>query len=363
MATPRYTFYFHDLASNTLIATLPLTEVRWTLLLNQSGTFSAKLPLSDRGLVPDPEKALAATVPEETICYIDRGGVIVGHGSILTRHYDLATDTLELGGQDLWYWMSRREISEDQTFIGVDMLEIQRQLVAYAQAKENGDLGILLDDNLLSGVTRDRTYLGADLKKVDEMCSDLAALTPGFEFKVRCRWEGNSIARRLIQAYPRFGVDASTTQYVWAHPSGAITDFTWPEDGTASARRVYAQGTQSTDGTREIAISSATPAYPLTETSLSYDASTDSGSLQEFADAQQAARAQPLTVPEVEVYGPIDPVFGAYSEGDCARYRIRKGVSGRWWNGMDSVYRIIGLDITLNSDGSEKVKHLLSAAV
>lgn len=359
----RYTFYFADLQTNTLSMILPLTEVRFASYLNRAGTFSAKLQLADRRLVPDPVAAIAATTPEQAIVYVDRDGQLVAHASILTRSYDIATDTLSLDGQDLFWWFGKRLLGNNLSY-NEDMMQVFRDLVTFTQGQPAGNLGIAIDNSVLSGVTINRVYQGDQQSNLGTILTELANLTPGFEFKVRAVWVGGVPQRQLLMAYPHFGIPAQTTGLLWAYPAGAITAMTWPEDGTVTARKVTALGNPQPDGTRPIAVSpaSGSPGYPLTEETISFsiDLAAD---LQVAANAEEALRNGPITLPEVTVYGPIEPVFGTYAEGDHARYRIRAGTSGRWWAGMDTVWRIIGQEVTLLPDGTEQVKHLLSAAL
>jgi hypothetical protein len=367
-----YTFYFADLATNALLGVLPLTEVSFDLLLNQSSTFQAKLPLADRRLVPDPDEAVSWTEPRESVVYVDRGGIIVAHASILTRSYDLATDTLTLGGQDLWYWFGRYCVRSDLAF-NEDMLKIQRDLVAHAQAQSGANLGIATDDSVNSGVVLVRNYAAitgtqaagsgtSDSGNIATACANLASLNPGFEFKIRARWDGSVPKRELIQAYPRFGVAASDTNYVWSYPQGAITSMRWPEDGTGAADQVVAMGNQQADGTRPYATSAAAVGAPGAVDVLTFSVD-DTPTLQMLADAVQRVRAGNIEIPEVTVFGAVDPAFGSYSVGDHARYHIRAGVRGRFYSGMDSVWRIIGLRVAVRPDGREDVTHLLSPAV
>lgn len=364
---PRYRFYLARLDSNIVMATLPLTEVSFSNLLNQAGTFSAKLPLSDRALVPDPDLAMSATQPEQTVLYIDKGGQIVHASSILTRSYDLASDTITIGGQDLWYWFSKRVIVDSLSYTNVDILQIMRNLVTYAQGQPQGSLGIAVDNTLNSGVTRTRNYPSlasgqAGPASIAVACQELAALNPGFEFRVRAQWVNGVPQRQLQLAYPHFGIPAASTQLMWSYPGGPIEAMTIPEDGTATARRVIALGNQLPDGTRQIATSAETIGFPLTDTTLSYSVD-DAPSLQDFANNEQAARANPIMIPQVTVYGRPSPMFGTYHEGDHARYKVRPQTSGRYWtNGMDTVWRIVGLSVKIRQDGTEDVTHLLSAA-
>lgn len=82
MATTTYRYLFTNLATQEIIAELPLTGVGFTQQLNQAGTFSGHILLSGlndnaTGVNSSTYNVLNATIPAKTDLYVDKDGVLV----------------------------------------------------------------------------------------------------------------------------------------------------------------------------------------------------------------------------------------------------------------------------------------------
>src|SRR3954462_6964694 len=89
-----YTYYAADLMTGQLLDEIPLSDVSFTLPINDAGTLSATVPLYSRS-------GLAQTLATaRTALYVDRDGVLVWGGVLWTRRYDAKDTSLQLDALD-----------------------------------------------------------------------------------------------------------------------------------------------------------------------------------------------------------------------------------------------------------------------
>lgn len=318
-----YTFIAADLVTNTILDELPLSGVTAGFTLNGVGSFGATLALGD-----DKVKkidAIGATQTGRTVVYIDRDGTLVGGWILWTRRYDSETKKLTLGGQDLWSYFRRRMIRADAVFAGQDQLAIAQSIINTAQAATGGNIGIQVGAET-SGVLRDRTYYGYELKQVAEAVEQLSAVQGGFDFRIDVSYVGGVPTRRLILGYPFVGQPANVSNLVFELSNGGnIKSYTYDEDSTTQATSETATG--SGDGPARLTSVQTnadliTAGYPLLEDTTSYGDVIEQATLDGHAVADLAAHDEPVVVPEFVVDPDSDPVLGSYICGDYARFII-----------------------------------------
>lgn len=341
MAT--YTYFFADLLTDAIVAELPLSGVKYERKLNASGSWGARVPLGDDRLAGlDP---VAATIPGRSAVYIDRDGVIVFGGIVWTRRYSIDDDgngALDLAGLDLWSYFWRRLIRATYAFDGVDQADVVAALISTAQAATGGDLGVTVPA-VATGILRQGTYYGYELKIVAEAVEQMAARIDGFDFRLDLAWPGPS--KTLTIGYPRLGVEAFATDLLFDLP-GNVLHYEWPEDATRQTTEALAVGA----GEGDDMLLASTPradlladGWPLLEAQASYKDVRFLDTLQEHADAEAEASGLPVTIPALTVRGDVDPVVGSYDVGDDARIVI---VDDRFPAGVDTYSRIIGFEVT-----------------
>ena len=114
MATNKVTYIFADLLTGDYLAELPLQQVTYSSVINGSGQFQATLN------VEDPHVAamdwISATMPGRTIIWIDIDGALVWGGVLLTRRYTMGSQTIQLGGNDLWSYFNSRVQAADYSY-------------------------------------------------------------------------------------------------------------------------------------------------------------------------------------------------------------------------------------------------------
>jgi hypothetical protein len=356
--TTTYRYLFADLLTNEIIAELPITGVSFTQQLNQAGAFSAHLLLS--GVNVTGYNVDASTEPTRNAVYVDRNGVLVWGGVIWSRSYNSASQVLSITAREFESYFEHRLIATTEAFNNTDQLEIVRTLIDNAQALPNGDIGVITGAET-SGILIDRVYYDYEYKNVYAAIQDLSRQDDGFDFNIKVEYDAitNEPLKTLVLGYPRTGNidtgvgDISTPVFIF--PAGNIVEYDYPEDGSIVSNNLYVTGAGSNEGkllANSVDLPSFTAGFPLLDTTVSYSDITDQTVLNELASAQVQALATPPPIISVVVPAFVQPEYGTYSIGDDARLIIQ---DERFPNGLDAVYRIVGLNVLPGEDGPERV--------
>lgn len=388
--SPIYTYEIADLRTGTILGDLPLTGVKYTKKINDSGTLTGSFQLESRKAsnrrVDD---AYNWTTPALRSCTVYRDQQPVWGGIIWTSGYDSATGKVTIGAGDYWSYFDHRMVLPVLTltpragenhkapdlgyvaglvtsYAATDQSDIARDLVTLAQLHTGGSLGITMDSSL-SGILRDRVYEGHQLVRVGDALRKLAGVLDGSDMLfdvVGVDAMGKPI-RTFLLGHPNLGATGST--HVWEYGANLV-DYTWPRDGTGRDTREFANG----DGTAEgapIAVSEDTAAYtaeggswPLLEGEQQYSGISDEQTLQDHADAEQYARRRPVVLPRFRVRGDMAPQVGEWAIGDDARAEIEDD----WFqHGISASIRIIGAEVSPGGaeDGDEIVDLIVTPLV
>lgn len=350
-----YRYLFADLLTNSIVAELPLTNVNFTQALNASGSLQGHIQLA--GLSPA-FNAINGTVPGRTAIYVDRDGVLVWGGIIWSRDYSSASQTIQLAAREFESYFERRRITTTQVFTAQDQLLVARTLVNNAQSATNGNIGVTVGTET-SGVTISRTYYDYELKTVYSALLDLSRSTDGFDFNIQVAYDGSGIPTKTLRLnYPKSGTRYSASDPfapVFELPAANIIEYSYPEDGSTAANKLYVVGAGSNEGKTIISASDTTKltdGWPLLEDSTNYSDITDNTLLTNLANGQISAVSYPPTTLRIVAPPYVAPTLGSYGIGDDARVRI---LDDRFPNQLDATYRIVGLAVTPGENGPERV--------
>lgn len=353
---PVYKYLAVDLLTDRLIAELPLAGVRYGQILNRAGSMDAStltLPVGDANAARD---YLDGTDPNRRGLLIERDGVIVWDGWWRNREFKQAGFGFDqLRAEERWSIFHWREVRNTLTYSDTtdDQLAIARSLVAYAQAKPGGDLGVGAGSEL-SGVKRQLVVNFYEARKVGQIIEDMTDNIDGFDFTVETAVVGEDIIRTFRCFYPRRGHTAVTTGLVFEWGSN-IVDLAWPDDGTNSANSYFAIG--AGEGDAMLRSTAAWPekfdeGYPLLEDSLSLKEVSIQATLDGHAQRALQDQGVPVSLPKLTVLGdvntkgePVDPQYGSYVPGDEARISIPAGQTPRFPDGLDTYRRIVAIDV------------------
>lgn len=353
--TTTYRYLFADLLTNDIIAELPLTGVAFTQQLNQAGTLSGHILLG--GLDTAAFNVDNSTVPARNAIYVDRNGTLVWGGIIWGREYDSESQTLSISAREFESYLERRRINSLLNFNNIDQLAIAQSLVTNMQSAPYGNIGIQIGIET-SGILLSRTYYQYELKTYYNALQDLSRAEDGFDFNIIVQYDGsNTPTKTLVLGYPRLGTVYSTTNPsapVFEMP-GNMVSYNYPEDGSIAANKVYALGAGSNEG-KLISIQEDTAKFldgwVLLEEQANYSDVTDQVYLDQLALGQVNAVSYPPTIIKIVIPAFASPEFGTYQIGDDARLRIK---DVRFPNGLDEIYRIVGLSVEPGEDGPERV--------
>jgi hypothetical protein len=360
MAVTEYRYLFTNLATSEIIAELPLTGVSFTQQLNQAGTFTGHLLIS--GINTDQFNVMPSTIPGKTGLYVDRNGELVWGGVIWGRTYNSQAQTLTFQAREWVSYFERRRINQDIAFTQIDQLVIAKDLMQNAQSETYGDIGIVYntEGQTTSGVLVDRVYYFYELKTVFNAIQDLSRQGDGFDFHIDVYYDETTHlpVKAFNTYYPRLGTAYSPTSLtapVFEFPAGNIVEYEYPEDGSIAANTVYALGAGSNEGKLLSVAQDLTKfaeGWALLEDQANYSDVTDISVLDSLAAGQVRALAYPPTTLKVVAPPYVNPEFGSYVVGDDARIIIQ---DNRFPNGLDAIYRIVGLSVQPGEDGPERI--------
>lgn len=390
MAFSAYTYQVADLRTGTILGDLPLTGVKYTKKLNDSGTLVGTFQIESRNATRRRvDDAYNWTTPAIRSVTVYRDEQPVWGGIVWTSNYDSATGKVSIGCGDYWSYFDHRmvlpvltltpRVGENHTapdpgyiaaltttYTAVDQNQIARNLVTLAQSHTGGSLGITMDSSL-SGILRDRLYEGHQLIRVGDALRKLASVLngPDMLFDVVSVDAMGKPVRTFLQGDPYLGTSGST--HVWEYDANLV-DYSWPRDGTDRDTREFANGDGSAEGA-PIAVSEDTAAYtaegggwPLLEGEQQYSGIADEQTLQDHADAEQYVRRRPVVLPRFRVRGDMSPRVGEWSVGDDALAII---VDDWFQHGIAAPIRIVGAEVSPGGaeDGDELVDLIVTPLV
>ena len=355
-----YRYLFADLATNAILAELPITGVSFTQQLNTSGTFTGRLLLS--GVNAAGLNVANGTIPGRTVVYVDRDGTLVWGGIIWGREYSSTSQTLTFQAREFMSYFERRRITSTQAYINIDQLDLAQALISNAQGAPYGNIGLLYNQDPASTTTSGnlvtRTYYGYEYKTVFSAIQDLSKQLDGFDYEIEVYYDGdNNPARSFNTYYPRVGTDYSSTNAtapVFQLP-GNMVEYNYPEDASIAANTIYALGAGSNEGKLIQTATDATKftdGWALLEDQANYSDITDTTVLAGLAQGQITAVSYPPTTLKVVAPPSQNPVFGTYRVGDEVRIII---TDNRFPTTLDAIYRLVALSVTPGEDSPERI--------
>lgn len=369
MAEPVYEYLGAELVSGAFIAPLPLNGVKYGLVLNGAGAASANVKLeplppttdATSDAVRERNRVLKdATGPALRVCYVLRDGVLVAPYVWWTRGYDPATQSMAMGGAELWSLLRRRRITWQSSYTAQDQLDIARDIITRAMAVAGGNLGLTFDSDD-SGVTRDRSYFDYEAKPVAEAVEQLAGVIDGFDFSLTASLSGGTVTRNVELDFPRRGRTAAQSGHVFEWGRN-IVNLDWVEDATSMANSIIGLGTGEGIAKVRTRITDTTAfagGYPLLEDSVSYGDVEDPATLDGHVRAALAQRSRPLLLPRVKVRGSADPPLGSYLLGDDCHLVVPADVDPFWPDGLVTSRRIHAIEVTPPEDGGVEMVELV----
>lgn len=368
-AAAGYRIWTTDLLSNRpLCFSIPAAVESFTYAkVNTWGECTATVPL-------DAADDLFLFLPERKCSlWIERNGRLLWGGIVWMATPALESRTLRVTAQTWASYWDQRLITTTLVYTQVDQLDIFRAIIAYAQSKQYGNIGLGVDTRTC-GVKRTITYgPGAGQgarpdKKVSEALKQLAEDEGGFEFCDDAYLDDQGKPRKYTRlGYPRLGNSGGVAAFEYP---GNILTYTWEGAGKGAPTDLYAPGAGEGNlmlvgYARNQAI--LTAGYPLLEdtTGSDYKDETRKAALDGHAREDLAALASGQLAPTFTVRTDVDPLPGAYGAGDYARFRLTSAIhraTAGGAPGFDGLLRITGVTITPERPGTAGVAKLTTMA-
>ncbi len=357
-----FTVIAYDLNTNARLCELPGNNLTFDSRLNDSGSITLDLSLSD----PDVAAVVAPILGyggNPFAIYVDMNGVIVWGGIAWTGNYTRSTGVLEVGGKEFLSYFDQRLAVRDYSALtypsGVDpALLIGRVFTdtqAAAGAGSSIGLGVVAAASSIPPIIPG--YPTSQQTQVSSIMSDIVtAVTPGYgtvDVYTECQYDTNGNPTRTAYVKsPRAGRAGSASGLIFDLTD--VIDFTWPTDASQSGNNltVVGSGTGSTTPTAtaiaDVPLGGLGQA-PRLDLVITTTATTQSLAAS-MAHGAAAQYGKPIRTPTVTVLASGAQPLGSWIMGDDARLTMPSG-DERFPNGVDSYWRIVQASVTVPDSG------------
>lgn len=363
MSTYRYLITDH--VTDAYICDLPLVGVQYDRRIFQAGTFTGSMVIANPELaelaalaVPRHPSDLS-TGPGRTRCHVLKDGVPQGtywlHKATISASSG-SDPVLTLQGSSLDAWLQRVEIADDLEWLGVDQVQIGRNLIASAQGLTHADIGLatMAGD---SGVVRDRTYLAAEKVSYGQRLIELAQLDAGFEWTINTVLDGTTRVPTWVWGYPKLG--NSETEHLFSDSPGGGTILSWSEEITALRGGTYfrARGDSINDDITDkseplvsdtyTAVDHLAAGWPRQDVTVDYPSVIELPTLNDYAAYWAATVPGAARIYQASIRVDETTTLTTNHIGDYATLKIVNA----WWPREDRVasfsktWRVIGISV------------------
>ncbi len=373
----QYRVLFTELTTGVPIAELPCSALKYSHAITAPGSASFTIGLHQW----DSQIRLADMLtPLRAGLYVTRNGWPEWGGILSTWSADLSEETISLDCQGMWEYAKGLVLQEDRDYQSVDQANIVTGLLNdvqtfYGLAPDRVQNGTLIHGHQIlnwqhrispTGRVRDRnTYAGYEVKDLDTILGQLAAVIDGFDLRMEYEWfqhndparpdlTGNwAIKNHVRLLYPIAGYP---TNIVLQHGVNCEIG-TVHGDGTQMGTRGVATG--SGDGPDMLIARSTNAAmerdYPPYVLTASYSDVSEQTTLQDKADTLTASGAEPIVLPEITLHPGAYPALGQFGLGDVVDVEIAVGALA-----LSGAYKITQIDVELAEPSNEIVKVTVS---
>lgn len=360
-----YTYRFANLLSDSDVAELDLTNVKFDRRIIIPGSFSATVVVSNADVATQVRKV----VPGKTVVHVYRDADIWGTYIIWSARVQSqrGSTQVELSGSTLESWFYRRIVDMDINYNQIDQIQIMRDMISKAQIgwhpyPENSNLGITVMDGS-SGVLRDRKYLKTEAASYGQRIEELANVDNGFEYMIRTYIDDTGKRRReMVWGYPI--LNESNFAFNYFYP-GNISSYELTYDATDAGTAFWARGdTVETDYTEDaqplmtsfpvLASDYMKAAWPHLDKVIDYSSVTNIKTLEDYAAFWAQTRAGILVIPQIEVV-PYNYGFNPNLLGSTATFTITDHyfpLNDKGEPTYSGQFRVIGVEVTPNQKGS-----------
>lgn len=371
---PEYSYRFANLLSDSDVAELELSNVKFDRRIIVPSAFSASVTVTNEDIASQVRKI----VPARTIVHVYRDADIWGTYIIWSMHVRSSSRgpvVVEFQGASLESWFDRRIVDVDLSYTDQDQFDIARALVANAQVgwspyAEAAELNIIAQTND-SGVTRTRSYKVTEAATVGQRLQELANVDNGFEYMINTYVDIDAGARiREFVLAEELG--SQNGDFVFTYP-GAISSYEVLYSAQESATAFWARGDSINDdvAAESEPLMTDSPvlseewlenAFPHLDRVIDYASVTVLETLEDYAAYWRDTRSGIWAVPVIEINTTDLPTIMAPSAlGSYAQVTILDEFFGMGDDGPDFSYnnRIVGIEVTPPERGRSETIRLV----
>lgn len=371
-----YTYRFASLLSDSDVAELELTNVKFDKRIIVPGSFSGTVVITNSEIANEAKKV----IPGKTIVHVYRGPILWCSYIIWSARIRSAGSkvTMELSGSSLESWLYRRIVDVDElTYTQTDQIDILRDLIEQAQIgwfpfEANANLGIAVSPEFTgSGVYRDRKYLKTEAASYGQRIEELANVEDGFEYMIRTYiGDDGTRKRELVWGYPVLNYNTNSFHYFYP---GNIQSYELTYDATESATAFWARGdTIESDYTEDAEpLMTQFPvlsgyhfdaAWPHLDMVIDYSSVTQIETLEQYAEYWAVRKSGLVIIPQIEVMAD-DEGFNPNLVGSYATFTITDPFFPLTENGSPTYsgeFRIVGVEVSPDERGqSERYRFVI----
>lgn len=358
-----YTYLAADLATGELLADLPLIGVKWGRALNGSGPFTGRLPVPPPATTDARRLALhykAVTDRKTKVIYALRDGTPMGAWLVHARRWDMAAQTWEIKGAELWSHVDQQVFGLGPNK-GVSFLHRYAGTpVAVASAILAAEVAPGVLD--LSGISAPAggptiTYEGraTDGHYAGQVIADLAKAEGdlGFDYRVDLTGSMPDLTRRVIMA-PIVGADVGLIAKVTRVDgiSNVVQGAVIEDERRVTG--VLALG-QATGELRAAGRADSTDWAPPTRTIITYSDEASASTLAARARARLRA-TKDLAIPDISLRSDqLDAQLGNFNPGDVGQVAVEPDADAYWPDGAWLNVRIVAFDVDVPDTGDGEI--------
>jgi hypothetical protein len=329
MAVESHRVVIRDLNSDVPLDEIPAKNLQYSFNLNAPGSVGFVLPTRH----PKCTKDLLDPGRREIIVY--KGDTKRWGGYLWTAQVEEGAETVRFSGEGWPSRLRRRYVDNDKIYTASDQFDIAWDLINFTQTQTDGNLGITRFSTVLSGVSRDRTYLAIERKKIGEALEQLAAVRNGFDFEITPDKEWKTYypfkQTGLIPIF-EYGKNLRSYGYVL--------------DASQLSSEITALGQSIVSVATDVA---ARAKFSLLEDTRSFSSVINQDVL--AGHAQEELRLAKIQQEQLQLQIITDdPPIAGYSVGDMARIRISHG-----YVNLDTMKRITAINIQVSDEGNESI--------
>lgn len=243
-----YRYYTVDLATDVVVAEMPLYGVFCEKVLSGAGNFNGTFVLDTGDL---DQLMLDGSQPGIHAMYVERDGIVVWAGPIWTRTYQSSSRTVQLTAQTYESVFEKMLIGVDQIYIDVDQNTILSTWLADVQANNvNCDFGITYSGPGATGVLRTIQLIAEERHFASELLAGgFIGAVDGMDYTINVASSTSKVFKAMYR-----GTAPADSGAVYHYP-GQISNYWYSESASkgginsaAIGRVDIRTGTSSTGG-------------------------------------------------------------------------------------------------------------------